>query len=126
MTAGLATLTQLKPEHYEEFDRKAARLAEGYLAAAAKYNIPLTTNRAGAMFGVFFTDQPVTNFEQAKTSNLEMFRSYYQKMAARGIFLPPSQFEGLFLSTVHTDEDIEQTIAAVELTFKELKLEFNR
>ena len=126
MAAGLATLTQLKPEHYEEFDRKANRLSEGYLAAAAKYNIPLTTNRAGAMFGVFFTDQPVTNFEEAKSSNLDMFRSYYQKMAARGIFLPPSQFEGLFLSTVHTDDDIEQTIAAVELTFKELQLEFNR
>ncbi len=126
MAAGLATLTQLKPEHYEEFDRKANRLAEGYLQAAAKYNIPLTTNRAGAMFGVFFTDQPVTNFEQAKTSNLEMFRSYYQKMAARGIFLPPSQFEGLFLSTVHSEDDIERTIEAVELTFKELQVEFNR
>jgi len=126
MAAGLATLTQLKPEHYEEFDRKASRLSEGYLNAAAKYNIPLTTNRAGAMFGVFFTNERVTNFEKAKTSNLEMFRSYYQKMAARGVFLPPSQFEGLFLSIAHTDEDIERTIEAVELTFKELQVEFGR
>ncbi|MER2033259.1 MAG: aspartate aminotransferase family protein, partial [Exiguobacterium indicum] len=68
----------------------------------------------------------VTNFEKAKTSNLEMFRSYYQKMAARGVFLPPSQFEGLFLSIAHTDEDIERTIEAVELTFKELQVEFGR
>ncbi|WP_114569930.1 glutamate-1-semialdehyde 2,1-aminomutase [Exiguobacterium flavidum] len=124
MAAGIATLSQLKPEHYEEFDRKADRLAEGYLDAAKTYNIPLSTNRAGAMFGVFFTDRPVKNFEDAKSSNLDMFRSYYQKMAARGVFLPPSQFEGLFLSTVHSDEDIEKTITAVELTFKELQVEF--
>jgi glutamate-1-semialdehyde 2,1-aminomutase len=78
------------------------------------------------MFGVCFTDERVTNFEKAKTSNLEMFRSYYQKMAARGVFFPPSQFKGLFRSISHTDEDIEQTIEAVELTFKERQVEFDR
>ncbi|WP_026826509.1 MULTISPECIES: glutamate-1-semialdehyde 2,1-aminomutase [Exiguobacterium] len=125
MIAGYTTLSQLKPEHYAEFERKADRLAEGFTQAGETYNIPHDTNRAGSMFGFFFTNEKVTNFEKAKSANLEMFRSYYQKMAARGVFLPPSQFEGLFLSTAHTDEDIEKTIAAVEATFKELQEEFS-
>ena len=125
MIAGYTTLSQLKPEHYAEFERKADRLAEGFTQAGEKYNIPHDTNRAGSMFGFFFTNEKVTNFEKAKSANLEMFRSYYQKMAGRGVFLPPSQFEGLFLSTAHTDEDIEKTIAAVEATFKELQEEFS-
>lgn len=125
MIAGYTTLSQLKPEHYKEFERKADRLAAGYTKAAEKYNIPHDTNRAGSMFGFFFTNEKVTNFDKAKTSNLDMFRSYYQKMAARGVFLPPSQFEGLFLSTVHTDEDIDATLAAVDATFKELQQEFS-
>ena len=125
MIAGYTTLSQLKPEHYAEFERKADRLAEGFTQAGEKYNIPHDTNRAGSMFGFFFTHEKVTNFAKAKSANLEMFRSYYQKMAARGVFLPPSQFEGLFLSTAHTDEDIEKTIAAVEATFKELQEEFS-
>lgn len=125
MIAGYTTLSQLKPEHYKEFERKADRLAEGFTKAAETYNIPHDTNRAGSMFGFFFTNEKVTNFEKAKTANLDLFCAYYQKMAARGVFLPPSQFEGLFLSTAHTDEDIDQTIAAVEATFKELQQEFS-
>ncbi|MDP4164374.1 MAG: glutamate-1-semialdehyde 2,1-aminomutase, partial [Bacillota bacterium] len=121
MSAGFETLSQLTPEHYKEFIRKADMLEIGLKAAAEKYEIPHTINRAGSMIGFFFTNEKVTNYEQAKTSNLNYFASYYQEMANQGIFLPPSQFEGLFLSTVHSDSDIDKTIQAAELAFSKLK-----
>ncbi|MDQ1144848.1 glutamate-1-semialdehyde 2,1-aminomutase [Bacillus sp. SORGH_AS 510] len=121
MTAGYETLSQLTPEHYEEFIRKGDLLEKGFKAAAEKYDIPITFNRAGSMIGFFFTNEEVVNFEKAKTSNLDFFAEYYREMAEQGIFLPPSQFEGLFLSTAHTDEDIEKTIQAAEVAFSKLK-----
>jgi glutamate-1-semialdehyde 2,1-aminomutase len=120
MTAGYETLIQLSPADYEEFVRKADQLEAGFKQAAEKYNIPLCVNRAGSMIGVFFTNEKVINYDVAKTSNLEMFAKYYQLMAEQGVFLPPSQFEGLFLSTTLTDEDIQKTIAAVENAFSQL------
>ncbi|WP_368297296.1 glutamate-1-semialdehyde 2,1-aminomutase [Cytobacillus firmus] len=121
MTAGFDTLSQLTPDSYKEFERKADRLEEGLKAAAEKYDIPHTINRAGSMIGIFFTNEDVINYEKAKTSNLEFFAEYYREMANQGVFLPPSQFEGLFLSTAHTDEDIEKTILAAEQAFSKLK-----
>ncbi|MCM3093798.1 MULTISPECIES: glutamate-1-semialdehyde 2,1-aminomutase [unclassified Cytobacillus] len=121
MTAGFETLSQLTPESYKEFERKADRLEEGLKAAAEKYDIPHTINRAGSMIGIFFTNEDVVNYEKAKSSNLEFFAEYYREMANQGVFLPPSQFEGLFLSTAHTDEDIEKTISAAEQAFSKLK-----
>lgn len=121
MTAGYETLSQLTPEDYQGFIRKADMLEKGMKAAAEKYEIPHTFNRAGSMIGFFFTNENVINFEKAKTSNLEYFASYYREMANQGVFLPPSQFEGIFLSTTHTDADIEKTIHAVEIAFSKLK-----
>jgi len=120
MTAGLETLSQLTPETYKEFERKADILEAGLKAAAEKYDIPHTINRAGSMIGIFFTNENVINYEAAKTSNLEFFASYYREMANEGVFLPPSQFEGLFLSTAHTDEDLQKTIEAAEKAFSKL------
>jgi len=121
MTAGFETLSQLTPESYVEFGKKADRLTAGLAAAAKKHDIPHTINRAGSMVGFFFTNEDVINYEKAKTSNLDFFASYYREMADQGVFLPPSQFEGLFLSTAHSDEDIEKTIAAAEIAFSKLK-----
>lgn len=121
MSAGLETLKQLTPETYVEFQRKADLLEEGIKAAAEKYEIPNTINRAGSMVGFFFTNEKVYNYEKAKTSNLDYFATYYREMANQGIFLPPSQFEGLFLSTAHSDEDIQKTISAVEKAFAVIK-----
>lgn len=121
MTAGYETLKQLKPEHYDEFKRKGDMLEAGYRQAAEKYGIPLTVNRAGSMIGIFFTNEQVINYDTAKTSNLDYFATYYREMALQGVFLPPSQFEGLFISTVHTDEDIEKTIQAAENAFRKIK-----
>ncbi len=120
MTAGYETLSQLTPESYQDFERKAERLGEGLSKAAAKYNIPHTVNRAGSMVGFFFTNEDVINFETASSSNLQHFTNYFKEMLAQGISLPPSQFEGMFLSTAHTEHDIDETIAAAEAAFSKL------
>lgn len=121
MTAGYETLSQLTPEAYTEFTRKGDRLEAGIKAAAEKYDIPNTVNRAGSMIGFFFTNENVINYDKAKASNLAYFAAYYREMANQGVFLPPSQFEGLFLSTAHSDEDIEKTLQAIDIAFSKLK-----
>ena len=120
MTAGYETLKALEPSTYDELNRKVDQLIEGYKQAAKTNGIPLRVNRAGSMVGFFFTDEEVINFETAETSDLELFKKYYQGMIKEGIFLPPSQFEGLFLSTAHSDADIEKTIQAVNNVFQSL------
>lgn len=120
MAAGYMTLSQLTPGDYPEFRKKADRLAEGYQRAAKKYGIPLTVNQAGAMMGFFFTDQKVINYKRSKSSNLNHFKKYFASMIEQGISLPPSQFEGVFLSTKHSMEDIEKTIRAAENAFKQI------
>ncbi|KUP05888.1 glutamate-1-semialdehyde aminotransferase [Bacillus coahuilensis p1.1.43] len=121
MTAGYETLRQLTPDTYKEFGRKAEMLEKGLHEVAMKYDIPHTINRAGSMVGIFFTNEDVTNYDRAKTSDLELFAAYYQEMANNRVFLPPSQFEGLFLSTAHTDEDLHRTIEAAEKAFAKIK-----
>ncbi|MCG3421079.1 glutamate-1-semialdehyde 2,1-aminomutase [Oceanobacillus jordanicus] len=117
MTAGLETLSALDKSSYEQINKKVDRLMEGFKEAAHAHDIPLQINRAGSMVGVFFTDQEVINYETAQSANLDYFAQYYRAMMEQGVFLPPSQFEGLFLSTSHTDEDIEKTISAVNHAF---------
>jgi len=121
MTAGYETLKALTPETYDEINKKVDKLAAGFQAAAEKYGIGLQINRAGSMFGIFFSDRPVVDFATASGSDLERFSAYYRAMIESGVFLPPSQFEGLFLSTAHTDEDIEKTIEAVHTAFAKLQ-----
>ncbi|MEH6891645.1 glutamate-1-semialdehyde 2,1-aminomutase [Bacillus sp. JJ864] len=121
MTAGYETLVQLTPESYKEFERKAEMLEKGLREVVVKYGIPHCINRAGSMVGIFFTDEKVINYETAKMSNLDYFAAYYREMVEQGVFLPPSQFEGLFLSTAHSDADIEATIAAAEIAMSKLK-----
>src|SRR5699024_12750253 len=120
MTAGYETLKALDEAAYEQMNDKVNRLVEGYREAADKHHIPLQINRAGSMVGFFFADEPVVDYETAQRSNLKQFATYYRGMIAEGILLPPSQFEGLFVSTAHTDEDIEQTIRAVHKVFANL------
>lgn len=121
MTAGYETLSALDKGAYTEINKKVDRLVAGFEKAAAAHDIPLQINRAGSMVGVFFTGEDVINYETAQSSNLDYFATYYRSMIEKGVFLPPSQFEGLFLSTAHTDEDIEKTIEAVDYAFSKLK-----
>ena len=121
MTAGIETLKKLTPESYDHFMKLGDQLEAGFRAAAEKYNIPHTVNRAGSMIGFFFTNEKVTNYDKAKTSDLELFAEYYRLMAEEGIFLPPSQFEGMFLSTAHTEEHIAKTVEAFHTVFAKLR-----
>jgi len=121
MAAGIATLKQLnQPNFYEDLDRKSERLATGLLAAAQRAGIKAGAERVGSMLGLFFTDQKVRNFDDAKTSNLELFSAYYKSMRDKGVYLAPSQFEAAFVSAAHTDEHIDATVQAAEETFAEL------
>ncbi|MCO4337668.1 glutamate-1-semialdehyde 2,1-aminomutase [Staphylococcus agnetis] len=114
MTSGYMTLSQLTPESYVYFNELGDALEEGLKTTFAKYNVPIVINRAGSMIGFFLNDGPVTNFKQANQSDLKLFSMMYRELAQEGVFLPPSQFEGMFLSTSHTHEDVQKTIAAFD------------
>jgi len=119
MAAGIATLMQLKkPGFYENLDKTADFLATGLEKAAEKAGVQATVDRAGSMLGLFFTDRDVKNFEDAKTSDLDMFSAYYNGMLEKGIYLAPSQFEALFVSAAHEVEHIDKTIEAAEEVLK--------
>ncbi|EAC7843038.1 glutamate-1-semialdehyde-2,1-aminomutase [Listeria monocytogenes] len=121
MNAGFETVRQLTPQDYDVFRALIKRMEEGLTEISARRQVPLSINKAGSMFGFFFTDQKVTNFDTAKTSDLEFFRSYYREMLGQGIFLPPSQFEGVFISTMHTEKEIDKTLDAFDTTCKILR-----
>ncbi|MBH0159920.1 glutamate-1-semialdehyde 2,1-aminomutase [Fictibacillus sp. 26RED30] len=121
MAAGYATLSQLTKESYTYFQKLGDRLASGISEAAEQYGVAHTINRAGSMIGFFFTNQDVINYDTAKQSNLDHFNACFKTMLQEGISLPPSQFEGLFLSTAHTEEDIDKTVAAFRKAFSQLK-----
>jgi glutamate-1-semialdehyde 2,1-aminomutase len=112
MRAGLATLAELRrPALYEELAARMERLAEGLGAAARKAGVAAQINRAGSLMTLFFTGQPVRDYASAKCSDTKRFAQFFRRMLDRGILLPPSQFEALFLSAAHTDADIERTVA---------------
>lgn len=123
MAAGLAALSQLEDEQlYPSLAAKVDRLVDGLQALADEAGIPFTTNRAGSMFGFFFTaDAPVTSYQQATKCNMEHFRSFYHSMLKQGVYLAPSAFEAGFMSAAHTDADIDATLAAAKVAFAALK-----
>jgi len=117
MAAGLATLEIVsEPGFYRALETDAERLVTGLTEAAATAGVPLTANRVGSMFSLFFTDAgPVTDFAGATACNQEQFRAFFHSMLDRSIYLAPSAFETDFLSAVHSDRDITATLdAAVE------------
>jgi len=122
MAAGLATLKKLQqPDFYEKLEAVSKRLATGIKELANQYEIPITINRVGSMVGLFFTSEPVINYETAKKSDTNTFARYFRLMLENGVLLPPSQFEGMFVSIAHGEEEINKTLSAVEKTFKVLK-----
>ncbi len=114
MAAGLATLEPLK-EHgfYDRLGRKTERLISGIRAAAASAGVPVYADSIGGMFGLFFSaSAPVTRFSQVMACNEQHFKQFFTGMLEAGIYLAPSAFEAGFVSAAHTDDDIDQTIAA--------------
>ncbi|MBP1736179.1 MAG: glutamate-semialdehyde--aminomutase [Oscillospiraceae bacterium] len=109
MAAGLAMLRQIKarPLIYPALERKA-----GTLAAALREIFPYTVNQIGSLISLFFTRRAVTSFESAKTSDTALYGRYFQHMLDRGIYLAPAQFEAMFVSAAHTEEDLAKTVEA--------------
>lgn len=107
--AGTATLKLLinSPQIYDELERKSARLEAAMRAAG------LNVNREGSLLTAFFTDVPVTDYDTACTSDREKYAEYFNRLLERGIYTAPSQFEAMFVSAAHTDEDIELTCKAI-------------
>jgi glutamate-1-semialdehyde 2,1-aminomutase len=121
MTAGIKTLEKIsKPGFYESLNKKCDRLNKEFEEIADNYGIYIYGAKAGSMFSVFFTDQIVRDYDSAKTSDLERFTKYFRGMQNEGIYLAPSQFEAGFLSSAHTDEDIDRTLKAVQKVLKSL------
>ena len=122
MAAGLAQLKMLneKPEIYETINNLAKKLAHGLKEIAERYNVPISVNVIGSLVCPFFTEGEVTNYAQAKSSDTEAYAKYFINMENRGIYLAPSQFEAMFVSFAHTEEDIDKTLEAAEATIKEM------
>ncbi len=121
MAAGIATLKELQtPGYYEDLDQKTEKLVTGLKAAAASAGIDFCAAHMGSMGGCFFTAGPIHNFNEAKESNLDRFSAFYKGMRDRGIYLAPSQFEAFFVSSAHTDEEIDFTISAAAEVMKGL------
>ncbi|NET58653.1 MAG: glutamate-1-semialdehyde 2,1-aminomutase [Symploca sp. SIO2E6] len=115
MTAGIETLKLLeKPGTYEQLNKITQKLTDGLLEVAKETGHAVTTGQISAMFGMFFTDKPVHNYEDAKKSDLTKFQGFHRGMLERGVYLAPSQFEAGFTSLAHTDEDIERTLTAAK------------
>lgn len=118
MKAGYTTLCELQKRNpYADLDARAKRLKEGLAAAADAHGVRVTINQVGSLLTVFFTDRPVHTYADAQTSSVDQYRIFFQALLAEGIHLPPSQFECWFISTAHTDADIEKTIQAAEKAF---------
>ncbi|GAB4526528.1 MAG: glutamate-1-semialdehyde 2,1-aminomutase [Pleurocapsa sp.] len=121
MTAGIKTLELLnKPGTYEQLDRMTKKLSEGLLKAAKDAGHEVTGGSISAMFGMFFTGNPVHNYDDAKKSDLKKFARFHRGMLEKGIYLAPSQFEAGFTSLAHTDEDINKTLAAAKEVLAEI------
>jgi len=122
MLAGIACLEVLQtPGVYEEMDRLGGILEKGILEAAERHGIAVTVNRIKGALTVYFTDQKVENYKQAEQSDGEMFGRFFKLMLSKGINLAPSKFEAWFLTTEHKEEDVLETIEAVDYAFSKLK-----
>jgi glutamate-1-semialdehyde 2,1-aminomutase len=104
VAAGLATLDALDDNAYRRLEGAGARVAAALQSAAAAAGIPLTINRVGSMLTPFFTDRTVRDYASAKQADTESFASLFKRLLAKGISLPPSQFESAFVSTAHDEK----------------------
>ncbi|MBQ7589495.1 MAG: glutamate-1-semialdehyde 2,1-aminomutase [Verrucomicrobia bacterium] len=121
MAAGIASLELLlENDCYTRLEQLGQQLESGMRDAAKSAGIPVRFNRVGAMFCAYFTDQPVCNLADAMKSDRERFARYFRGMLEQGVFLAPSQFEAGFLSTAHTEADIEATIQAARTVLKKI------
>jgi glutamate-1-semialdehyde 2,1-aminomutase len=117
MAAGYATLRLMTPAAYEKLERLSARLADGLAAAAAEAKVPVQVNRVGSMLTVFFAEKPVFDAASARAASTKRFGAFFHALLENGVYFPPSQFEAAFLSTAHTEDDLEATLRAARVAF---------
>ncbi|BAP17554.1 glutamate-1-semialdehyde 2,1-aminomutase [cyanobacterium endosymbiont of Epithemia turgida] len=121
MTAGIKTLKLLqKPGTYEYLSRITHKLSDGFITIAQKAGHAIYGSGIGAMFGLFFTEGPVRNYNDAKKSDLRKFSLFHRRMLEHGVYLAPSQFEAGFTSLAHSDEDIDRTLETARKVFATL------
>lgn len=115
-TAGIETLKILKenPGYYDELEKKTKRLAQAYKNRAEKHGEHISVNQIGSLMSAFFTDRDVTDYDSATSSDLNKYSKYFGYMLENGIYVAPSQYESMFVSVAHTDEDIEKTCSIIE------------
>lgn len=122
VTAGLATLRQIMsiPDFNEKVAAKVTKLLAGWQEAADEAGVPVQLHQSGSMFGLFFSEKPVRNYQDACAADAGAFRVWFRSMLEQGIYLAPSPFETIFMSYAHSDEDIEKTIAAARTAMKKV------
>jgi glutamate-1-semialdehyde 2,1-aminomutase len=122
MAAGIALLSKLRqPRFHQQLNDYTQKLCEGLEARAKAAGVPLVTQQAGGMFGIFFTDAPaVTTFAEATQCNLEQFKQFFHAMLDQGVYLAPSAYEASFVSAAHGEKELEFTLAAAEKAFAQL------
>ena len=128
MTAGITTLKILSEnaDIYPKLAQKTRALCAGIRTQGEKFNFQCQYHQLGAMFGMFFTEQPVYDYESAKTSDIGAFNVFFNAMLQQGIYLAPSQFEAGFMSAAHSDADIATTVAASAYAFGKVKEYYQR
>lgn len=121
MRAGIETLSILKDsEAYKDLERRSAQLAQGLREGAERAGIPICLDRVGSMLSIFFTDGEVMDYSGAKASNQERYAGFFRRLLSQGVYLPPSQFETIFISLAHSEEDVERTIDVAATSFAAL------
>ena len=122
MAAGLATFRAMDelPDLYDVLEARGAQLEAGLTGAAREHSVPVTINRVGSMITVFFTDQPVTDFRSASTTDTAKFKVWFHGLLSRGIYWPASAYEAAFLSYAHTEQDIDTMIRVARESFAEV------
>ncbi|UBH10412.1 glutamate-1-semialdehyde 2,1-aminomutase [Macrococcus armenti] len=124
MQAGIALLEVIKAEGtYEYLDKLGAMLEEGITALINKYGIKANINRLKGAMTIYFTDEKVENYDQAEATDGEAFAKFFKLMLAEGINLAPSKYEAWFITIAHTEQDIKDTLVAVENSFKKMSLD---
>jgi len=121
MAAGLWSLGRLTPKLYRYLRTLGARLATGLTDAARDAGVALQVNASGSLLTPFFTERPVRDFQSATSANTARYATFFRAMLARGVYLPPSQFEAWFLSAAHTVKDIDRTVAAAREGMKDVR-----
>jgi glutamate-1-semialdehyde 2,1-aminomutase len=114
MAAGIATLQALTVDLHAQITLRTLRLVQGLRQIAAKRQIPFTADCSGSMWGFFFRAEPVRSFSDAKASDVERFKRFFHAALERGVYLAPSAFEAGFVSSAHTDADIQETIVRLD------------